>query len=110
MELFKMAEECLSKSSEDIAKEKLVVYEKIMKNSGYLAQICEMLETQNEGRGFVLGSVTLFDFLFLETCHLLLGMFNSINEKKRCALEAIFHGLFSAGKKSNSSLRHLRTV
>ena len=90
MELFKMSEECLTKSSEDIGKEKLVVYEKCIRDSGYIGEICSQLETQAEGRSFIFGSLTLLDFLFLETCHILLGMFNSLNEKKKCALESIF--------------------
>lgn len=105
-----MAEGCEKKSNEDITKEKLALYERVISDSGYIGEICEWLEKRHEGRTFIFGTVTLADFIFLETCHIMLGMFNSINEKKKCALESIFQGLFASGKKNTNSTRHLKLI
>lgn len=53
----------------------------------------------------------MFDFAFLETGHLMLGMFNSLSEKKKCVIGSLIKGLFSCGKKTNKNhLRFIKTI
>lgn len=67
------------------------------------------MEKKNEGKSFILDTLTLVDFLFLETSHLMLGLFSSIVEKNKCSLEGIFKGLFSCGKQVDN-VRCLRVM
>ena len=105
-DLFTLAEDCSSKTNEDIMVAKMGAYDNCIKNSGFVAEICERLEKKYEGRSFIFENLTLADFLFLETCHMMLGMFSSLVEKRKCALESIFKGLFSAGKQTDT-MRHM---
>jgi hypothetical protein len=51
-----------------------------MNRSGYIREICEYLDCQLNPR-YVLGCrVTIADFLFLETCNYMLGMFDNVDK------------------------------
>ena len=39
------------------------------------------MEYQNRVETYVLGNMTILDFLFLESCHYMLGMFNDLDKK-----------------------------
>jgi hypothetical protein len=43
----------------------------------------------------VLGSLTILDFLFLESCHYMLGMFNTIDEKRECPITHVLRDFFT---------------
>lgn len=40
------------------------------------------MEYQNRLETYVLGNMTILDFLFLESCHYMLGLFNDLDKKK----------------------------
>lgn len=51
-----------------------------MNRSGYIREICEYLDCQLNPR-YILGCrVTIADFLFLETCNYMLGMFDNVDK------------------------------
>lgn len=77
--------------------EKKATYERLLNESGYIREICTYLEQQRKEETYVLGTITLIDFYFLETCHYILGYFNNLDTKLRCPITHIFMDLFSCG-------------
>lgn len=80
--------------------------------SGYLREICIYLQRQQRKDAFILGSVTILDFLFLESCHYMLGMFNNIDQKRRCPITNIFCDFFNckSAEDTPQQLKHLTTM
>lgn len=64
-ELIRLADVCAEKDDEGVLREKKASLEKMMKESGFLKELCVCLERQNNPYNFVLGTVTLLDFVFL---------------------------------------------
>ena len=54
------------------------------------------LQRQRARECFILGTLTILDFLFLESCHYMLGMFNTIDEKKICPITHLLRDFFTA--------------
>jgi hypothetical protein len=71
------------------------------------------LEQQKIPTAFVLGTLTIVDFLFLETCHYMLGMFNNIDQKRFCPITNLLRGLFDCHPKSEEvpeEIKHIHTM
>lgn len=83
-EMFKLAEFAATHDGDALLEEKKHYYEKYIKESMYLKEICDYLESH--GGGFVFVTPTLVDFLFLESCHYMLGMFNGLDQKQECPI------------------------
>lgn len=59
----------------------------------------------------MLGSITLLDFLFLESCHYMLGMFNSIDEKRLCPITHLLRDFFTEpNDPPPAEFKHLDTM
>jgi hypothetical protein len=78
-ELFKLADYCAEHSHEEVMKEKKAFLDRFLNESGYIRETCVYLQRQGGKNCFVLGTLTVLDFLFLETCHYMLGMFNTLD-------------------------------
>lgn len=61
----------------------------------------------NNGSNYVLEQITLVDFMFLETCHYMLGMFNNLDEKVRCHLTQLIKYFSGECSSSISHVMHL---
>jgi hypothetical protein len=51
------------------------LYEEMMNGSQYVKEICQHID-KKEGVGYVFKELTLIDFLFMESCVYLLGLFD----------------------------------
>ncbi len=78
-ELFKLADYCWDHSDEEIMREKKAYLDKFLNESGYIREICVYLQRQGGKNCFVLETLTVLDFLFTESCHYMLGMFNTLD-------------------------------
>ncbi len=67
-------------------------YETVMNRSGYIREICQHLDSQLNPKYILSSQITIADFLFLETCNYMLGVFcecepykeqNNLLEKER---------------------------
>jgi hypothetical protein len=66
------------------------------------------LERQGGKNCFVLGTLTILDFLFLESCHYMLGMFNCIDEKRICPITHLLRGFFNSPEEAPpAEFKHL---
>jgi hypothetical protein len=88
-ELLRLGDVCAESEEEGVLREKKASLEKLMGESGFLKELCVCLERQNSPDAFVLGSVTLLDFLFLESCHDMLGLFHNLDERRRCPINRL---------------------
>jgi hypothetical protein len=75
-----------------------------------MREICLYLERQNSEECFVLGSLTILDFLFLESCHYMLGMFHNIDERRRCPINRLRELFSCKPEKLPEELKHLDTM
>jgi len=82
-------------------------YERFMNESNYILEICEYLLLLGNGSNFVLGEITLVDFMFLETCHYMLGIFSNLDEKVRCHLTKLIKYFSGECSSSISHIEHL---
>lgn len=66
--MFSLSDWAADKSKDEIAKQKRIYFEKYMNESNYIREICQYLERQKSNCVFILGTITIIDFLFLECC------------------------------------------
>lgn len=95
-ELFKLADFCAEHKEDEIMREKKAYLEKFLSESKYLREICIYLQWQGGGACFVLSTITILDFLFLESCHYMLGMFNTLDEKRICPITHLLRDFFTS--------------
>ena len=68
-------------SSEEVMQVELKrSFEKVMNRSGYIREICEYLDFQLNPRYILGNKMTIADFLFLETCNYMLGLFDNVDK------------------------------
>jgi hypothetical protein len=84
--------------------------EKLMTDSGYLKEICVYLERQKNPEAFILGTLTVLDFLFLETCHDMLGLFHNIDERRRCPINRLKELFSCKPEELPEEIKHLDTI
>ncbi len=75
----RLADGSVDKEDDAVNREKKASLDKLMGDSGFLKEICVCLERQNSPDAFVLGTITLLDFLFLEISHDILGLFHNLD-------------------------------
>jgi hypothetical protein len=80
-----------------------------MSESNYIREICEYLREQGSGGNFVFGEITLIDFICVEVCHDMLGMFNNLDQRGKCAFTQIM-SFFSKESQDISYMEHLDTM
>jgi hypothetical protein len=92
-------------------REKKAYLDKFLNESGYIREICTYLQRQGAKNCFVLGTMTVLDFLFLESCHYMLGMFNTLDEKRICPITHMLRDFFSAPQEPTlPEFKYLETV
>lgn len=55
-------------------------YKKTLRESEYMRQLCDFIKLE-EKHGFILGSITILDFYFVESSNYMLGLFGSLDHK-----------------------------
>jgi hypothetical protein len=111
VEMFRLGEFAANRGKDEIWKMRKQYYERFMKESNYILEICEYLMLLgHEGGSFVLGEITLVDFLFIETCHHMMGMFNNLDEKVRCHLTKLIKYFAGECSATIEHVEHLETM
>lgn len=84
----------------------------MLNDEGYLKEACLYLEQQGKPDTFIFETLTILDFLFLEGCHFMLGLFNNMDIKMKCPISNMLLSFFSCGppEKPAEELRHLETM
>jgi hypothetical protein len=107
--MFKLGDFASDKCQPEIIKEKSRCYEKLMNESNYIREICEYLSERGNGAGFIFGEITLIDFIFIETCHDMLGMFNNLDQRVKCTFTQLIN-FFSGESQDIAHIEHLETM
>ena len=81
-DLFRLAQGSITKNDLEINKDKLLLYERWINDSGYIAEVCEYLNHEDGGINFIFGGITLIDFFFMQSSHIMLGIFSSVIDQK----------------------------
>jgi hypothetical protein len=84
-------------------------YERLMNDFPFIREICELLRGQPEG-AFILGTFTLVDLYFWETCFYILGIFGSIDREYTRSDESFYNSIVSSSLQRKSNKMNLEDM
>ena len=108
--IMKLAENSYQKEPPALLQDKKVAFNAFFEGDwSCMKELCTLLERRG-AQSFLLGDITVVDFMFLETCQAVLGCFNNIDSKDCCAITCIKEFFSSDAGDNKKNYKYLRVM
>jgi hypothetical protein len=86
-----------------------LTFENVMNNSCFIRETCELLSAHPRRR-FVLGTLTVVDFYFWESCFYVLGFFGRLDREYSRSFESFYNSVVASDARGKSNKMYLADI